>query len=146
MGTARIESPSRWQRADRQGKARDSHSHSHANMPIRSFPAALFGLSVVAAAARGQQPTQFGPEVRPVISVERGTVALVHVRVLDGTGREAKSDQTVLLVGNRIQAVGPAAEVKIPSGAKVMNLPGHTVIPGLIGLHDHMFYTTPQQA
>jgi imidazolonepropionase-like amidohydrolase len=108
--------------------------------------ALIIGAPLAVVSAQAPQSPSFGPDVRPFISVSPGTVALVHVRVIDGTGREPKSDQTIVIVGNQIQAVGPAAEVKIPPGSRVMNLAGHTVIPGLIGLHDHFFYTTPQQA
>src|SRR5262249_30220736 len=115
-------------------------------MPIRLPFAVLSGLVIVAPNAAAQPPANFGPEVKPFISVPRGTVALAHVGVIEGAGREAKSDQTVALVGNRTQSVGPAASAQIPAGAKVLTLTGHTVIPGLVGLHDHFFYTTPQQA
>ena len=45
-----------------------------------------------------------------------------------------------MIEGNRIAAAGPAGTVEIPSGAEVRELPGHTVIPGMIGLHNHMFF------
>ena len=69
-------------------------------------------------------------------------VALTHVRVVDGTGAAAKADQTVIIRGTKIEAVGPAASVKVPRGAKVVDGTGHSVIPGLVGMHDHTFYTT----
>ena len=46
------------------------------------------------------------------------------------------------LVNGQIDAVGKAAEVSIPRGAEVLELPGHTVIPGLVGMHEHLFYPT----
>jgi imidazolonepropionase-like amidohydrolase len=70
-----------------------------------------------------------------------GPVALTNVKVIDGTGSPARDGQTVVIQGDRITAVGPTASVQVPSGARVMDLPGHTVIPGLIGLHNHSYYT-----
>jgi imidazolonepropionase-like amidohydrolase len=82
------------------------------------------------------------PNVQRFISVDAPAVALTHVRLVDGTGSEPADDQTVLISQGRISAVGPAASVKLPAGIKVMDLSGHTVIPGIVGLHNHTFYTT----
>ena len=70
-----------------------------------------------------------------------GPVAITNVKLIDGTGAPARDGQTIVIQGDRITAVGPTASVRIPSGARVMDLPGHTVIPGLIGLHNHSYYT-----
>jgi imidazolonepropionase-like amidohydrolase len=74
------------------------------------------------------------PEVKQFVKVDAPVIALEHVRVIDGTGA-AKEDQTVVIANGKIQSVGVAAEA-----AQVLNLRGYTVIPGLIGMHDHMFY------
>lgn len=47
----------------------------------------------------------------------------------------------MVVVGGRIQALGPAATVKVPGGAKTFDLPGHTVFPGWVGMHDHLYYS-----
>lgn len=78
------------------------------------------------------------PDVKSFVSVDAPAVALTHVRVIDGTGAPAKQDQTIVISGGKIQAVGPS--VQVPSGAKVMDLTGRTVVPGLVGMHDHFFY------
>ena len=67
-------------------------------------------------------------------------MALTHVRVIDGTGAAAREDQTVIVDHGKIAAVGPAASTPTPAGAQVMDLAGHTVIPGLVGMHEHLFY------
>jgi imidazolonepropionase-like amidohydrolase len=72
--------------------------------------------------------------------VDAPVVALTHVRVVDGTGAPARDDQTVIVSGSRIQAVGPSAGTEIPDGARVMELRGHTVIPGLVSLHEHTYF------
>jgi len=68
----------------------------------------------------------------------RGAVALTGVRVIDGTGQPPLDQATIVIVNGRIDAVGPAAAVKIPSGATRVNLAGKTVMPGLINAHAHV--------
>jgi len=75
------------------------------------------------------------------IAIPQGTVALTHAKVIDGTGAPAMTDQTIVIEGDRITAVGPSASVQIPSGARVVDVSGKTVIPGLVGLHNHSYYT-----
>jgi YD repeat-containing protein len=67
-------------------------------------------------------------------------VALLHVRIIDGTGGPAREDQTLLIDHGRIAAAGTAAEVRIPEGAGTLDLAGRTVMPGLVGMHEHLFY------
>jgi imidazolonepropionase-like amidohydrolase len=49
-------------------------------------------------------------------------------------------DQTILVENGRIKAMGNATSVTQPAGVKVIDLSGSTVIPGLVGMHDHLFY------
>lgn len=79
----------------------------------------------------------------PFIAVDAPVVALEHVEVIDGTGGAAKMDQTIVLDHGKIAAVGPAGSTVVPAGAKLMDLAGHTVYPGLVGMHEHLFYTEP---
>jgi imidazolonepropionase-like amidohydrolase len=109
-------------------------------MRIHALLAALAVL--VAAAAPAAAQTQFSDEVSQFITVREPVVALVNVRVVDGTGAPAAENQTIILRDGRIEAVGPAAQLRPPAGAHVMDLAGHTVIPGLVGMHNHTFYTT----
>ena len=69
-------------------------------------------------------------------------LAIVHVRVIDGNGTPARDDQTVLLRDGRIAAVG--SRVALPEGAPIIDGHGQTLIPGLVGMHDHMFYPAPK--
>jgi imidazolonepropionase-like amidohydrolase len=78
--------------------------------------------------------------VAPFVSVNAPVVALTHVRLVDGTGAPARADQTVILNGGQIQAVGPSATVAIPGGAQVLDLSNHTLLPGLVGLHEHTYF------
>src|SRR5271168_4371072 len=71
------------------------------------------------------------------LSQPSGVTALTHVRVIDGTGGAPLQDATVLIDGNHIKAVQSAATT-IPSNAKVLDLHGDTVMPGLINAHGHL--------
>lgn len=84
-----------------------------------------------------------GQNVRQFVSTDAPVVALTHVRLVDGSGQPAKDDQTIVIEGARIRAVGPSASVQTPAGAQVMDLSGHTLMPGIVGLHDHMYYSSP---
>lgn len=97
-------------------------------------------LAVLAAAPAGaQQRPEITAAVRPYVSVDAPVVALTNVRLVDGTGAPARDGQTVIVSGGRIQAVGPSASTRPPRGARVLDLRGHTVIPGLVGLHEHTY-------
>jgi imidazolonepropionase-like amidohydrolase len=80
-----------------------------------------------------------GPLVEPFVAVDGPLVVLRHVRVVDGTGRPARDGQTIVMRDGRIAAVG--ADLPVPVGAKVLDLHGRTVIPGLVGMHEHLFYS-----
>jgi imidazolonepropionase-like amidohydrolase len=94
-------------------------------------------------AGTSQAPPQFTPAVREFIKVSAPVVALTDAKVIDGTGRPALLHQTVLLRNGRIEQVGPLKKVKVPAGAEVINCAGKTLIPGLVMLHEHLYYTMP---
>ncbi|HVZ47633.1 MAG TPA: amidohydrolase family protein [Gemmatimonadaceae bacterium] len=91
--------------------------------------------------AQAQRPT-IGNAVRPYVSVDAPTVAITHVRVIDGTGAPARADQTVIIQDGKVAAVGSAATLSAPAGAQVIDGAGKTVIPGLVMVHEHLFYPT----
>jgi predicted amidohydrolase YtcJ len=68
-------------------------------------------------------------------------VAVRAGRLLDSKAGQMLTGQVVLLLGERITAVGPAARVKLPEAAQVIDLSEATVLPGLIDAHTHMFNT-----
>jgi imidazolonepropionase-like amidohydrolase len=88
-----------------------------------------------------QRPDSFTASVREYIAVDTAVLALTHVLVLDGTGAAPRQDQTILLRSGFIAAIGPTASLQVPAGTRVMDLSGSTVIPGIVGMHDHLFYT-----
>jgi imidazolonepropionase-like amidohydrolase len=67
----------------------------------------------------------------------KGTVALVGGRVVTMKGDEIFENGTVVVEGNRIRAVGPAEQVSVPAGARVVDVKGKTVLPGFIDVHWH---------
>ena len=81
-------------------------------------------------------------DLRQYVTVPETSVALVNVRVVDGTGAAPREGQTIVIQNGKIASVTAAAEAKVPAGARTIDLAGHTVIPGLVGLHNHTFYTT----
>ena len=82
-----------------------------------------------------------GPEIARFIAVRDSTFVLRHVRVIDGTGAAARDDQSIVVANGRITAVGPAGSTPAPAGAKQLDYAGHTVLPGLVGMHEHLYYT-----
>jgi len=103
---------------------------------ILTLASALLLLTVLG----GQTPPALSPAVKAFITVDAPLVALTHVRVIDGTGAPAREDQTIIVAGGKIQAMGDAAATPLPPEAKVLDLKDYTVIPGLVGMHDHIFY------
>jgi imidazolonepropionase-like amidohydrolase len=90
---------------------------------------------------RAQDKPTLSPITKSFIASDAPVIALQHVRVIDGTGAAPLVDQTVLIENGTIREIG--AGVSVPSGAHTMDLTGRTVIPGLVGMHDHMFYPAP---
>lgn len=100
----------------------------------------LFVASFVFLTAAAQQ---FSPAVKQFIKVQDQRIALQHVRVIDGTGAAARDDQTIVIGNGRIVSIGATVE-ESPLHTTALNLAGYTVIPGLVGMHDHLFYTVGQ--
>jgi imidazolonepropionase-like amidohydrolase len=103
---------------------------------MRTFVAAACCLAV-GSVAWAQKPSA---QVQPFVKVDAPLVALTHVRVIDGTGAAARDDQTLVLANGKIQSFSSAASAEIPKEAQAIDLNGYSVIPGLIGMHDHLFY------
>src|SRR5215472_6718643 len=100
----------------------------------------LAALSLVCCA--GVCFAQPGPQpIKDFIRVPAGMIALEHVRVIDGAGAPAKNDQTILISGDKITAIGASRSAQIPAGANRLDFTGYTALPGLVGMHDHLFYS-----
>jgi imidazolonepropionase-like amidohydrolase len=103
-------------------------------MPRFVSVVALFCAWICAA----QQPGQ--PQIKDFIRVQSPVIALEHVRVIDGTGAAPKADQTILISQGKISAIGASGAVQIPQDANRIDFSGYTALPGLVGMHDHLFY------
>jgi imidazolonepropionase-like amidohydrolase len=89
---------------------------------------------------QAQKLENFGDNVREFISEDSPVIALTHVRLIDGSGAAAQEDQTIIIADGKISSVGSAGSATIPRGARILERRGYTVIPGIVGMHDHLFY------
>lgn len=104
----------------------------------------LVVLMLQAGVARGQSHSQLSSAVREFVRIDAPIVVLNHVRLIDGTGTAPRTDQTILIQDGKIVGIGDSTEVKTPGPAKVVDLSGYSVIPGLVGMHNHLHYTPDQ--
>lgn len=75
----------------------------------------------------------------PFVSEDAPVIALVHARVIDGSGAPPQERRTLLLRDGRIERFGADGEIPVPAGAKIIDLTGKTVLPGLVQLHEHLW-------
>lgn len=87
-----------------------------------------------------QQPAALSPDVQKYVRVDASRVVLEHVRVIDGTGRPAVEDQNVVIEQGKIATVQAGADTPAAEGIAVLHLRGYTVMPGIVGMHNHLFY------
>lgn len=99
-----------------------------------------FLLLVLPAMLSAQRPP-LSDNVRKYVSSDTNLVAITGVTLIDGRGTPAVKGQTVVIRDGRIAEVGATGKVKAPAGAVVVDGTGMTLIPGIVGMHDHMFYT-----
>jgi imidazolonepropionase-like amidohydrolase len=86
------------------------------------------------------QPPQFSNAVRNFIKVDAPVVALTNARVIDGTGGPPTVNQTLVIRDGNIAALGDAGRVAVPEGATTIDLAGKSVMPGLVMVHEHLYY------
>ncbi len=107
---------------------------------MRQF--ALLGLAVLVPVSLRAQGPELSRLTRSFVSVDAPVVALTHVRVIDGTGAPPRPDRTLILADGVIRELGHADSVEVPGDAEVLDLTDHTVLPGLVMVHEHLFYPT----
>jgi imidazolonepropionase-like amidohydrolase len=101
------------------------------------------GFMVAAGGLLAQTPAA----IKPYVSEDAPVLVLDHVRVIDGTDAVPAEDQRIDIEGGKIIRVQSAKlKTAYPARAKILNLTGKTVIPGLVGMHEHLFYPLPQGA
>ena len=111
-------------------------------MCYRSFITVLASLALLVSPELYAQRPTLSAAVRSFVAVDSPVVVLTHARVIDGTGAPARDDQTLIIRDGRIAALGASRSVAVPAGAQVIDLTGKTVIPGLVMVHEHLFYPT----
>ena len=108
------------------------------------LPAAFVVALSPSASLAAQQPRHpaFTPAVKAFIAIDTNVIALTHVRVIDGTGAAPRADQTIVVRDGRIASISAASSAQVPAGAPVLDLSGKSVIPGLVMVHEHLYYPT----
>jgi enamidase len=99
-------------------------------------------VEIASVAVLAAQPPQFTNAVRSFISVDAPVVALTHLRVIDGTGAPARPNQTLVIKDGTIAAIGETGPTAVPEGAATMDMAGRSAIPGLVMVHEHLYYPT----
>ena len=89
--------------------------------------------------AHAQSP-ELSKTVKEFVRIGTPSVVLSHVRVIDGTGAAAVDDQNVVIEAGKITAIQKGADVPAADGNTVLDLRGYTVMPGIVGMHNHLFY------
>src|SRR5690348_4314252 len=84
-------------------------------------------------------PAELGPDVQPFVHIPAGQTAITHLRIIDGTGAAPMEDATLLLDGAKIAGVQQAS-APVSAGYRVIDGTGETALPGLVGMHDHLYY------
>jgi imidazolonepropionase-like amidohydrolase len=97
------------------------------------------------AAVPAAQRPQLSNSVRSFIKTDAPLIALTNVRVIDGTGAPARPDQTLILRDGQIAEIGSASSLKVPEGATTLDLTGKSVMPGIVMVHEHLYYPTGPQ-
>ena len=109
--------------------------------PLRRLITALLILAALPARFDAQR-APIGDAIKDFVSVDAPVVALTNARVIDGTGAPAREGYTLVLRDGLIAAMGPTANTPPPVGARVIDLTGKSVLPGLVMVHEHLFYPT----
>jgi imidazolonepropionase-like amidohydrolase len=86
-----------------------------------------------------QRLEPLGPAVRKYVSVGTPKVILEHVEVIDGTGAAPVLDQNLTIEDGKITAISPGADAAGGDGTTVLDLKGYSVMPGIVGMHNHLF-------
>jgi imidazolonepropionase-like amidohydrolase len=104
-------------------------------MHPRFAPLAILAVTLPVTTLQAQN---LSSDVLRYVKVNAPQVLLTHVRIIDGTGAAPVEDQSILIENGKITSI--AASIPAPANATVLDLHNHTVIPGLVGMHDHLYY------
>jgi hypothetical protein len=92
------------------------------------------------ALAESQRVDALGPEVRKYLRVSTPRTILEHVEIIDGTGAAPVPDQNIYIEGGKITAISAGVSESPRDGTTILDLRGYSVMPGIVGMHNHLFY------
>jgi imidazolonepropionase-like amidohydrolase len=86
------------------------------------------------------QAAKLSKAVLEFVRIDAPQLYLTHVRIIDGTGAPAVEDQNIVIENGKIKAITKGGEIAATNGMAVLDLHGYTVMPGIVGMHDHLYY------
>jgi imidazolonepropionase-like amidohydrolase len=101
---------------------------------LAAFLILIASVSTFLSQETGKQPGA----IRPVPPQGKGIVVLRAARLIDGTGNAPISNAVVVVTDERITAVGAAGDVRVPAGARIIDLGDVTLLPGFVDAHTHL--------
>lgn len=114
---------------------------------VCSATALLAGTGYASAQVLFQSPPDpkapaLADEVRQFVAFDasHAELKLIHIRVIDGTGAAPLEDRTVIIKNGRIASIAPSSASERADGKQVLDMTGRSLLPGLVGMHDHLFY------
>src|SRR6185437_14862499 len=110
-------------------------------MRLVSASLMVFVFVLASLTVHAQQPP-LSAAVQKYVRVKADKIVLEHVRVIDGSGKAPIEDQNVVIQGGKIAAIQAGADVPAAAGISVLDLRGYSVMPGIVGMHNHLFYLT----
>ena len=109
---------------------------------MRAVAAAMIGLALFGSIAFSQ--TEKSDPLKPFIAEDSPVLVLNNVRLIDGTGSAVRENMRIDIDHGKIVNVQSSLlRNAFPEGAKVLDMAGKTVFPGLVGMHEHLFYPLP---
>jgi imidazolonepropionase-like amidohydrolase len=107
--------------------------------PFSVVAAAAVALALITSPAALAQSTTLSKVVKQYTLETQPRIVLTHVRVIDGTGAAAVADQNITIENGKITVISAGADVASGAGVTVMDLRGATVMPGIVGMHEHLY-------
>src|SRR5450631_2782579 len=98
----------------------------------------LFATLLVLIMVAFSGPGQTSPQVATATQSEPKTVYIRAGRLVDATSDNILQNMVIVVEGERIKGIGPAASIAIPAGGDAIDLSGATILPGLIDCHTHL--------
>ena len=107
---------------------------------MRRWLVVLWLTSIASLPLCAQRPDSLGPTVRKYLRVSTPRVILEHVEIIDGTGAAPSADRNITIERGRITAISAGVDQAPSDGTTVLDLRGYSVMPGIVGMHEHLMY------